>query len=174
MSVLLILVPSALMLGGAAAGTAGAAAGGSAIAGLAVLGGSLAGMVAGLAVKHSSATKTITYTTHFTDHALLEAAVQAAGFEVTERVGTLSAWDGKLLSLWAMGASGTYEASIDEAVDTGTVTVFFEAVYAQYGRLLQARVCDRVRSQAQEHGMLLESETVCPDGAVEMVLVVER
>ena len=174
MSVLLLLIPAALSLAGAGAGGAVVVTGASAAIGFAALGGTVAGTVIGLKIKHGHSTDAVCYETHFADLDLLVAALGKNGCRVSMEDDHLSAWFGEHLAMFRKNESGSLDAYLDSKIPMEQVKSFFEGLYASYTAALQEKLYNQVLERAQENGMKLEQEIVHEDNSIELVMLVEE
>ena len=181
MSFLLLLVPTALAIatgtvGGAAAGAGvvAVAAGTSSLLGIATIGGMVAGTVIGMKIKHGHTVDTLCYETHFTDRALLLAAVRKSRYTVTDDGEYLSVWFGERLSLFIHNDQQVFDAFLDRSIPVEEITAFFETIYVSYTAILQEHLYQQVLERAENNGLVLEQEIFHDDNSIELVMLVKE
>ena len=95
-----------------------------------------------------------------------EATVDAEG-------GVYATWDGIPLG-FARNADGVIACRFGGDISDARAQEMIDAVDAEYARLVQRQVHQRVRERAADLGMTIESETVDDDENITVVLNVER
>ncbi|MCI3208553.1 MULTISPECIES: hypothetical protein [Pandoraea] len=178
MSVFLIMVPAAITLLGASGTTAavgvGAVAGASAFTGVAVVGSTIAGMTVGLMVKHGKRANTLVYQTHLNRRDLLEQTLSNLGYRTDNLNEGLSAKHGEMFLLFEGNEAGTFDGVVDKNVPETVTKRAFEAIYAEYTRLVQVETYVSLLKEAKKHGLTLESETVEEDNSISLTFLVTQ
>jgi hypothetical protein len=179
MSVLLILAPAAIsLLGatgtGAAVGVAAAATGASALTGLAVLGSTVAGVTVGLAVKHGRRADTLAYQTHFNRSDLLEQCLSNLGYSVDAAGESIAAKSDEIFLIFEGNEVGTLDAIVDKRLPDHFMKGAFEAIYAEYTRLVQVETYVSLLKEARNHGLELESESVGDDNSISLTFLISN
>ncbi|WP_246567457.1 hypothetical protein [Polymorphospora rubra] len=111
--------------------------------------------------------------TRMRDETLLAEALRDTGATVTGQAGTLTAsWDGVTATFGRDADSlvAHFAGAVDEAGAVRLVTSVDQA----YGRQVQRTVLARLRAQAPQAGLRLESEQTTADAGVRLVFALER
>nr|ACR33035.1 hypothetical protein [Actinoplanes garbadinensis] len=111
--------------------------------------------------------------TRMRDVTLLDAALRDTGATVTAAGDTISATWTQSAATFTRGADGIWAAHVTGVDQPGAVELM-TTVDTAYGRRVQQAVLERLRAQAPEAGLRLESESVGQDASVRLVFEVER
>jgi hypothetical protein len=111
--------------------------------------------------------------TRMRDETLLAAALRETSAVVgVERDEIAADWAGVRAS-FRRGADGIWSAHLTGEVDEERAIEIVRAVDVAYGRQVQRAVLQRLRAQAPDAGLRLESEQVTEDASVRLVFAVE-
>ncbi|MEV0395208.1 hypothetical protein [Polymorphospora rubra] len=112
--------------------------------------------------------------TRMRDETLLAEALRDTGATVAGQAGTLTAsWDG-VTATFGRDAGDALVAHFTGAVDEAGAVRLVTSVDQAYGRQVQRTVLARLRAQAPQAGLRLESEQTTADAGVRLVFALER
>lgn len=162
MSVIMVLLPKALA----------AAARADTSSGLFPLGAKVAGSEVALYISNRPTPETVAYETHFTREDLLIEALTKGGYDVERRPAGIVVGMDRRVIIFQREGEGRFQAVVGVTHPEEQLQGFFDALYADYGRAVQARAYQRLLEQARSAGMELEMENVEADNSIALTFKV--